>query len=223
VLLIRTRTILLAITLAAAAGIATAQNGEPGRRVAFSGSMGDKALLVIDGQPRMLAPGAAHQGVKLIGVNNGEAQLEVDGRRMLLRIGAEQVSLGNGPRPGAGSLIVLTAGLGGHFTTVGSINGRSVELLIDTGATTVAMSQADADRLGLNYRAGQRGMAMTANGPVPANRVMLNVVRVGDVDIYNVEALVVPGQMSHILLGNSYLTRFQMKRENDTLTLSKRP
>ncbi len=184
--------------------------------------MGDKALLVIDGQPRMLAPGGTHQGVKLISVNSGEAQVEVDGRRMLLRIGAEQVSLGTGPRPGAGSQIVLTAGLGGHFTTVGSINGRSVELLIDTGATTVAMSQADADRLGLNYRTGKRGMAMTANGPVPANLVMLNVVRVGDVDVYNVEALVVPGQMSHILLGNSYLTRFQMKRENDTLTLLKR-
>ena len=95
--------------------------------------------------------------------------------------------------------------------------------MIDTGATTVAMTQADADRLGLAYRNGPRGMAMTANGPVPANRVMLNLVRVGDVDIYNVEALVVPGQMSHILLGNSYLTRFQMKRENDTLTLSKKP
>jgi aspartyl protease family protein len=213
---------LLAVTLAAAATVAAAQNGEPGRRIAFSGSMGDKALLVIDGQPRMLAPGSTHQGVKLIAVNNGEAQLEVDGRRMLLRIGAEQVSLGDGPRPGSGTQIVLTAGLGGHFTTVGSINGRSVELLIDTGATTIAMSQADADRLGLNYRKGQRGMAMTANGPVPSNLVMLNVVRVGDVDIYNVEALVVPGQMSHILLGNSYLTRFQMKRENDTLTLSKR-
>ncbi len=208
---------------AAAAIGASAQNAEPGRRVAFSGSMGDKALLVIDGQPRMLAPGSAYQGVKLIGVSNGDAQIEVDGRRMLLRIGAEQVSLGTGPRPGAGSQIVLTAGLGGHFTTVGSINGRSVELLVDTGATTVAMSQADADRIGLNYRNGKRGMAMTANGPVPANLVMLNVVRVGDVDVYNVEALVVPGQMSHILLGNSYLTRFQMRRENDTLTLSKRP
>ena len=218
----RIRRTLLAIALAAAAATVGAQSGEPGRRIAFSGSMGDKALLVIDGQPRMLAPGGTHQGVKLIAVNNGDAQLEVDGRRMVLRIGAEQVSLGDSPRPGSGTQIVLTAGLGGHFTTVGSINGRSVEVLVDTGATTVAMSQADADRLGLNYRNGKRGMAMTANGPVPSNLVMLNVVRVGDVDIYNVEALVVPGQMSHILLGNSYLTRFQMKRENDTLTLSKR-
>ena len=217
------RRLLLATLVACTAFGAAAQSGEPGRRVAFSGSMGEKALLVIDGQPRMLAPGGTHQGVKLIAVNNGEAQVEVAGRRMLLRIGAEQVSVGDGPRPGAGSQIVLTAGLGGHFTTVGSINGRSVELLVDTGATTVAMSQADADRLGIDYRSGRRGMAMTANGPVPATRVMLNLIRIGDVDIYNVEALVVPGQMSHILLGNSYLTRFQMKRENDTLTLSKRP
>ena len=118
---------------------------------------------------------------------------------------------------------MLTAGLGGHFTTVGSINGRSVELLVDTGATTVAMSRPTRIESASTTATASAAWRWTANGPVPANLVMLNVVRVGDVDVYNVEALVVPGQMSHILLGNSYLTRFQMRRENDTLTLSKRP
>jgi aspartyl protease family protein len=66
-------------------------------------------------------------------------------------------------------------------------------------------------------------MAGTANGMVPVHRVMLTSVRVGDVQVYNVEALVVPGQMPYVLLGNSFLTRFQMKRENDVMTLEKRP
>jgi aspartyl protease family protein len=48
-------------------------------------------------------------------------------------------------------------------------------------------------------------------------------VRIGDVEVFNVEAAIVPAAMSHVLLGNSFLTRFQMRRDNDTLTLVKRP
>jgi aspartyl protease family protein len=205
-----------------ACAAAVAQHAAPARRVTFNGTMGDKALLVIDGQPRTLAPGASHQGVKLLGYQNGDADVTIDGRRALLRIGAEQVSLGAAPRAGAGAQIVLTADLGGHFVTLGSINGRSVSLLVDTGASMVSMSQADAERLGVDHRKGRRGTVQTANGPVPATQVTLSQVRIGDVDVYNVDALVLPTAMPHILLGNSYLTRFQMRRENDRLTLDKR-
>ena len=84
------------------------------------------------------------------------------------------------------------------------------------------MSQEEADRLGIDYKSGARGMARTANGVVPAYRASLAAVRIGDVQVYNVEATVLPGPMSFILLGNSFLTRFQMKRENDVLTLDLR-
>ena len=46
-------------------------------------------------------------------------------------------------------------------------------------------------------------------------------MRIGDVEIDNVEAVVVPAQLSQVLLGNTFLTRFQMKRENDTPLLDK--
>lgn len=105
----------------------------------------------------------------------------------------------------------------------GQINGRSVQFMVDTGATTVAMSQADADRIGLDYRNGTRGMASTANGLVPVTQVVLTSVRLGDVEVANVQATVMPMQMPYILLGNSFLTRFQMKRDNDVLRLEKRP
>ena len=65
-------------------------------------------------------------------------------------------------------------------------------------------------------------MLFRSNGPVPAYKVRLAEVRVGDVVVYDIEAMVVPAQMEFILLGNSFLTRFQMKRENETMTLSKR-
>ena len=191
--------------------------------VAFSGSLGDKALLVIDGNPRTVAAGSTVQGVRLISVNGSDALVEVAGKRVALRMGQAQVNLGGAASAGGGSQIVLTAGTGGHFTTTGSINGKAVRFVVDTGATHIAMSQAEAQRIGLDYKAGQRGMGNTANGQVPVHRITLDVVRVGDVQVYNVDATVLPAQMDQVLLGNSFLTRFQMKRDNDTLTLDKRP
>lgn len=189
----------------------------------MGGSLGDKALLVIDGSPRTVAVGSTVQGVKLLSVNGSDALVQVGGKRVPLRMGSAQVNLGGVDSPGGNSQIVLTAGSGGHFFTGGSINGKAVRFVVDTGATNVAMSQSQADSIGLAYQKGQRGMGNTANGPVPVHRVTLDVVRVGDVQVYNVDATVLPTQMDQVLLGNSFLTRFQMKRDNDVLTLEKRP
>jgi aspartyl protease family protein len=84
------------------------------------------------------------------------------------------------------------------------------------------MGVADAERIGIDYKKGQLGYSSTANGVIPVYRVMLNSVRIGDVQVYNVPAIVSPAPMPYILLGNSYLNRFQMKRENDVLTLDLR-
>ncbi|MBP6223575.1 MAG: retroviral-like aspartic protease family protein [Rhizobacter sp.] len=185
--------------------------------------MGDKALLVIDGTPRTLATGTSQSGVRLVSVNPGAAVIEVGGKRQTLTLGGSPVSLGGANSEGGGEQIVLTAGLGGHFITGGSINGKPVEFMVDTGATTVAMSAAEADRIGLKYKDGPRMTGNTANGQVTGYRASLNSVRIGDVQVYNVEAAILPLPMPHILLGNSFLTRFQMRRENDRMTLDKRP
>ena len=209
--------LLVAPLLALACAAAAAQT------VTLAGSMGDKALLVINGTPRTIAVGATQQGVKVVSVSANEAVVDLSGKRVALQLGGAPVNLGGATSDGTGSQIVLTAGLGGHFVTSGSINGKAVQFLVDTGASMVAMGQADADRLGLNYKNGPRGMVNTANGSVPVHRTSLNVVRIGDVQVYNVEAIVMPAQMDTILLGNSFLTRFQMKRENDRMTLDRRP
>jgi len=207
----------LAVAACALTTIAAAQT------VSLSGSLGNKAVLVIDGSPRTVAAGDTVQGVRLISVSGDLAVVDVAGRRSTLRMGSAQVNLGGLASAGGGSQIVLTAGTGGHFVTAGSINGKAVRFVVDTGATHISLSQVEADRIGLPYRNGQRGIGNTANGQVPVHRVTLDVVRVGDVQVYNVEATVLPAQMDQVLLGNSFLTRFQMKRENDTLTLEKRP
>jgi aspartyl protease family protein len=208
---------LLAALLLACAGAAVAQ------KVSLSGSLGQKALLMIDGTPRTLAVGQTVQGVKLLSVSGSDAMIEVGGQRVTLQLGQSQANLGGAASAGTGSQIVLTAGSGGHFITEGSINGRAVSFIVDTGATQVALSQSVAEQIGLNYRSGQRSVGQTANGPIVAYRVTLDSVRIGDVQVYNVEAAVLPAGMEQVLLGNSFLTRFQMKRENDRMTLDKRP
>jgi aspartyl protease family protein len=204
------------------AALALASAGAAAQSVSLNGTMGNRALLIIDGQPRTLAVGATAQGVTLLKLSDSEAQVSVSGRTQTLHIGGVPGRVGDGGRSTGGSSIVLTAGLGGHFTSGGSINGRSVQFMVDTGATTVSLSQAEAERIGLDYRNGTRVMLSTANGGVPGYQVSLTSVRVGDVEVANVAAVVVPASMPYVLLGNSFLARFQMKRENDVLLLERR-
>jgi aspartyl protease family protein len=207
----------------AALAVVMAASTAWGQSVSMSGSLGTRALLMIDGRPVTVAVGSTVQGVKLISVSGRQSVVEVGGKRITLDMGGAQVNLGGAMSEGTENRITLVAGPGGHFMAEGSINNRSASFMVDTGATTVAMSQADADRIGLKYRdKPPSGMVGTANGNVPAHKVTLNSVRVGNVQVFNVEALIVPQGMPYILLGNSFLTRFQMKRENDVLTLDRK-
>jgi aspartyl protease family protein len=202
---------------AAGFGTATAQS------VTLNGNLGShKALLVIDGLPHAVAVGNSVKGVRLLSLSGSQAEVSVDGARRSLQLGAGPVKVSADSTARSGNEIILTASHGGHFNTVGQINGKAVSFMVDTGATKVSMGQSEAERLGVDYKSGTRGLAETANGRVPVYAVTLNAVRVGDVEVANVEALVLPATMPHILLGNSFLTRFSMKRENEVMRLEKR-
>ena len=208
--------------MALLAALAGAPAAAAAQTVALTGSMGARALLVVDGKTATAAAGDTVHGVKVISVGSGQAVVEVRGRRQTLQMGAAQVNLGGGGSTGNGTQIVLTAGQGGHFQTLGQINGRTVNFLVDTGASMVSMSAAQATSLGLDYTKGQQGLIQTANGVAQAWHINLSRVRIGDVEVQNVDALVSPAELPVVLLGNSFLSRFQMKRENDRLTLERR-
>lgn len=192
--------------------------------VAMTGGMGKKALLVVNGgAPKAVAAGDTFQGVTVISVNADQTVVEVAGKRQTVMLGGAPVSIGGSGGGGAnGTQIVLSAVSGGHFVTQGSINGRATRFLVDTGATTVAMGVDEARRMGIKFEDGERVYGSTANGTVVGYRVSLTTVRIQDVEVHNVEAAVLPQSMPAILLGNTFLSRFQMKRDNDTLTLTKR-
>ena len=191
--------------------------------VALAGMLGNKALLVVNGTaPKSVAAGETHEGVKVISTSGDQAVVEQDGKRNTLRVGEAPVNMGASKTGGKGNRIVLVAGTGGHFMTAGQINGRAVQFMVDTGATSVAMGAQDAERAGVNFKTGQPVMMSTANGNVQGYRIRLDSVRVGDVEVFGIDAVVTPQPMPYMLLGNSFLTRFQMLRENDQMTLTKR-
>ena len=194
----------------------------PAQSVSLQGMMGNKALLIVDGgSPKPVSPGETHKGVKVLATTGEEAVVDIGGRRHTLRVGEAPASVGGDTRPG-GNRIVLTVGSGGHFLTEGSINGRAAQFMVDTGATSIGIGASDAERLGIDYRAGQPVRLGTANGVAQGWRVMLGTVRIRDVEVRNVEAVVSPQPMPYVLLGNSFLNRFQMRRDNDLMVLERR-
>jgi aspartyl protease family protein len=193
-----------------------------GSAVALAGRMGDRALLVIDGKPHAVAVGASVSGVRLLRWADDTAQVQVRGQLLALRVGESPAQLGAPPPRLVAREIVLSAGPGGHFTTLGAINGKPARFMVDTGATLVSLGQDQAQRLGLDLSGARAGVSQTANGPVSIQIITLDRVRVGEVEVTNVGAAVVPHAMPYLLLGNSFLNRFQMQRHSEELRLQLR-
>ena len=190
--------------------------------VAFSGMLGDKALLIIDGHATGVAVGATVQGVKLVRLDATTALVQAGGKSQTLRLGGAAVVAGDPGGGSDGSRIVLPVGSGGHYSGLATINGHPIQFVVDTGATAVAMGADVAALLGLDPKSSTVGAAMTANGAVAVRTLTLSSIRVGDVTIYNVQAMVMPQAMPVVLLGNSFLSHFQMHNDSNSLVLEKK-
>lgn len=191
--------------------------------VALSGVLGSKALLLIDSHPpKALGPNEAAHGVRLIHLRGDVATVEVQGQRHEVRLGASPANVGRGL--GAdGRTLVLRADARGHFGGQGFINNTAVQYMVDTGATTIGISQDDAQRIGLNVQ--QRGtpvMIRTANGTVQGWHIRLDTVRIGGITQYGIDAVVSPQPMPFVLLGNSFLSQLHMTRRGNEMVLEQR-
>lgn len=181
-----------------------------------------KALLVIDGAaPRFLGAGDAASGVRVITVNTDAAVVDIHGERRTLHLG-EQPLTAAAPPASQARRIVLVADGAGHFTGQAQVNGRMLPFLLDTGATLTVLSESQARQIGLTTSTGRVVRVKTANGEGMGRAVMLDTVHVGDATTYNVDALVIPSSLPYMLLGNSFLARFGMRRENDRMILEQR-
>ncbi len=117
----------------------------------------------------------------------------------------------------AASATELTANAYGHFIARAEINGRDIVVMIDTGATAVALSYEDAQEAGL--RPGSLDFDIpisTANGVGKAARVRLDRVEIDGVRVHDVEGVVLPeGALRGSLLGMSYLSRLRSFKIED--------
>jgi aspartyl protease family protein len=118
--------------------------------------------------------------------------------------------------------VILQANRSNSYIATAAINGRDVEVLIDTGATYVAVSENLARRLGL-----QRGPSFevsTANGITTAYATLLDSVRLGNIELNGVKASVVPNMSNpDVLLGMNFLSELEMTQRNGQLILRQYP
>jgi aspartyl protease family protein len=121
-----------------------------------------------------------------------------------------------------GNSVELRAASGGHFVTTAHVNGRPVEVMVDTGASIVALSYSDAERAGVFVRPSDFTQRVsTANGSARIAPVILDSVSIGDITLYDVRAAVSePGRLQTSLLGMTFLGRLaRTEMRNGVLVL----
>ena len=178
----------------------------------------DKAMLKINGNRHLLkAGGKTINGVKLIRSNANFAIIEVNGDEKKYGLGSQISTRLSTPK----TSVVRIPSNQGMYKTNGLINGRSVDFLVDTGASVIAMARPTADRLQIQYReTGTPMKVSTASQLHNAWHVMLNTVTVGGITLHQVDGTVIDTAHDQaILLGMSFLNRVKFSQEQGVVVL----
>lgn len=188
--------------------------------ISVIGVFPDKAVLVIDGgSPKTYSVGnTVTTGIKLVSVNKNGAVFDANGKKQAIDLG-EHI---NRITPSGVTSVTLQADGRGHFIVQGQINGGTMRMLVDTGASLIALSAADAKRLGIDYTKGSPIYINTANGTVRGYKVKLDSVKVGDIVLNQVDGVVQDSGLTFALLGMSFLNRTEMRRDGEQMVLTKR-
>jgi aspartyl protease family protein len=180
------------------------------------------ALLEVNGKRELLKQGQkSPEGILLIRADSSEAVVEVNGRRMNLklssRIGTEFV-------PAESATVQIPVNDLGQYQGSGSINDQPVSFLVDTGASIVAMNTKDARKLGIDYAGtGKMHEATTAGGVVKSWAVTLDSVQIGAIRVTNVPAAVLEGDYpKDILLGMTFLRNVEIKQTQGLMVLKRK-
>lgn len=193
------------------------------KSVSLQGVLGSKAVLMIDGKRHVVNTGeTTPEGVKLLSIQGDSVELEIDGQRRKQTMGENAVFSTRFTAPETRE-VIISQNNHGLFTTVGVINGLTVNLLVDTGANIVTLNASHARRLGIAYEdKGDPVMVATASGIVKAYRVTLRSVAVGEIELQNVAAVVMTGpHPAEILLGMTFLGSLEIQRNGNVMKIKK--
>ncbi|WP_263146590.1 TIGR02281 family clan AA aspartic protease [Pseudomonas sp. RIT-PI-AD] len=189
-------------------------------QVQVVGLFPNAAVLNVDGVRKLVKVGQVGPGgVQVVSADSHGAILRVGGTEQRYEMTREYNQAG-----GAAPLraqVSIAKGVGGHFWVAGSIQSQPVQFLVDTGATSVAMNESQARRLGIDYRVNGRPMMVsTASGTAKAWQISLNSVKIGAIEVLGVDAVVLQGDSpTEVLLGMSYLNRVRWREEQGALLL----
>jgi aspartyl protease family protein len=189
--------------------------------IVLKGLFGKKsALVAIDGNDHVLKMGKEKKGVPLIKIEGQEAIIRVNSQQQRISL-SKQISIGY--KQPTVKTVRIASQKGGHYWVAAQINGRTVDVVVDTGATTISMGASTAKDLGVDYSKGQSVRMSTANGVTEGRRVTLKKVTIGEISQYNVAATVsLNDALTVILLGNSILSGGDMRTDNGVLILEQR-
>jgi len=188
--------------------------------IQVNGLFGGQAVLSIDGKQRILRAGqTSPEGVSLVSATLETAVVGFAGKRRTLGLSRR---VAGSYKARTRDVIKLNADTLGQYRTQIIISGQPVNCLVDTGASVVAISSAQADRLGINYLAGRKGQVITANGRATSYAVELPVVVLGGITQRNVSAAIVEGfYPEEVLLGMSFLSALRMEENGGVMSLTK--
>ncbi len=143
----------------------------------------------------------------------------VSGQSAVVKDSDDQSDASSGSE-GSGD-VTLRAGDSGHFETSAEINGRSVDVLVDTGATLVALTYEDAERAGIFLRpADFNNSVSTANGTAKVAPVMIGSVNIGNITVRNIQGAVAErGKLHRTLLGMTFLSKLNVEMRKNVLVL----
>lgn len=182
----------------------------------FSG----KVLLQIDGQSKVLKVGEKYKDIEIISADSKHCVIKNADQVQTLSLGSDVSVQMKAP---SDSIVRIQKDEQGMYRVAGKINEQDVKFLVDTGATQMAMNRSQAQALKIELPADNKIQVETASGKAQAYQINLRSVKIGDITVYDIPAVVVDGEApAEVLLGMSFLKRVEMKDQNSVLELKRK-
>ena len=184
-----------------------------------------KAMINLDGKRMILKAGQEKKGILLISTDTyaQTAEFEVNNVREIYAMSRQ---IGGGYQEVKAKEVMIRPDVRGNYLTQGLINGKRVDFLVDTGASSIALSQSLAKSLGINYQVNATKIKVkTASAIVDAYQVKFDNVAIDSIKLTNVDGIVIPdsqpiaNQKEFALLGMSFLGRLELEKKQNLMLL----
>ncbi len=186
--------------------------------IEVTGLFSDAAMLTINGKPFFLRNGQSQDGVTLIDADSREAVIDNEGETVTVSLSQK---IGTSFKPAEKVQVHIAMSDNHQYIVHGSINGKPVRYLVDTGANVVAMNSKTASALGISLEKAKKVRSVTASDETESMLVTVAEMRVGEIRRNNVAAVVIPGEFPRdVLLGMTFLNHVEITENAGLMVLT---